>query len=220
MRETEAGGIPLDALDFFEELAAENTRTWWQANRARWEESVREPMEWLVEALTDEFGPARLYRPHRDVRFSSDKSPYKDHQGALAATVPGIGFYVQVSADGLMTGGGFHPTGPDQTPRYRAAVDAPATGTALQRVVDRLVADGFELGGEQVATRPRGVAADHPRLHLMRHKHLLAARRHGSPPWLDTPEVVERVRADWRAVRPLVDWLTEHVGATRAPRRR
>ncbi|QIM22329.1 DUF2461 domain-containing protein [Phycicoccus sp. HDW14] len=213
-------GIPVDALDFYDDLAAENTRTWWQANRARWEESVREPMEWLVEALTDEFGAARLYRPHRDVRFSADKSPYKDHQGALAATVPGVGFYVQVSAEGLMTGGGFYPSGPDQTPRYRAAVDAPASGGALQAVVDRLVASGFEIGGEQVATRPRGVAADHPRLDLMRHKHLIAARRHGSPPWLDTPEVLERVRADWRAVRPLVDWLTEHVGATQVPRGR
>ncbi|MGG5260101.1 DUF2461 domain-containing protein [Phycicoccus avicenniae] len=215
-----SGGIPLDALDFFEELAAENTRTWWQANRARWEESVREPMEWLVEALAHEFGEAHLYRPQRDVRFAKDKSPYKDHQGALAATVPGVGFYVQVSADGLMTGGGFYPTGPDQTPRYRAAVDAPASGTALQQVVDRLVADGFELGGETVATRPRGVAADHPRLELMRHKHLVASRRHGAPAWLDTPEAVEQVRADWRAVRPLVDWLTEHVGATQVPRRR
>ncbi|MBM6401200.1 DUF2461 domain-containing protein [Phycicoccus sonneratiae] len=215
-----SGGIPLDALDFFDELSVENTRAWWQANRARWEESVREPMEWLAEALTDEFGAARLYRPHRDVRFSADKSPYKDHQGALAATVPGVGFYVQVSAAGLLTGGGFYPTGPDQTPRYRAAVDAPASGGALQTVVDRLVADGFELGGERVATRPRGVDADHPRLELMRHKHLVASRQHGAPSWLDTEEVVDRVRADWRAVRPLVDWLTEHVGASEAPRRR
>ncbi len=181
---------------------------------------MREPMERLVDALADEFGEARLYRPHRDVRFSADKSPYKDHQGALAGPVPGVAFYVQVSADGLLTGGGFYPTGPDQTPRYRAAVDAPASGGRLQEVVDGLVGSGFELGGETVATRPRGVPADHPRLELMRHKHLLAGRQHGSPPWLPTPEVVDRVRADWRAVRPLVEWLTEHVGASEVPRGR
>ena len=213
-------GIPDDALDFYEQLAAENTRTWWQANRARYAESVREPLEGLLDALEDEFGSARLYRPNRDVRFSTDKSPYKDHQGALATTVPGMGFYVQVNGDGLLTGGGFYPTGPDQLPRLRAAIDAPRPGQELQRVVDDLTAAGFALRGDRVATRPRGVPADHPRLELTRFKNLIASREHGAPAWLSTPEVVDHVRADWRAVRPLVDWLTEHVGATKQPRTR
>ncbi len=213
-------GIPDDALDFYEQLAAENTRTWWQANSARYAESVREPLEGLLDALEDEFGSARLYRPNRDVRFSADKSPYKDHQGALATTVPGMGFYVQVNGDGLLTGGGFYPTGPDQLPRLRAAIDAPQSGQELQRVVDDLTATGFALRGDRGAPRPRGVPADHPRLELMRFKNLIASREHGAPAWLSTPEVVEHVRSDWRAVRPLVDWLTEHVGATTAPRSR
>lgn len=213
-------GIPLDALDFYDDLRAENTRTWWHANQARYTASVREPLEALLDALEDEFGPARLYRPNRDVRFSADKSPYKDHQGALAATVPGMGFYVQVSPDGLMTGGGFYPTGPDQLPRLRAAVDAPESGQRLASLAAGLADAGFELAGEQLATRPRGVPADHPRLELMRFKNLIAKRQHGAPTWLSTPEVVEHVRADWRTVRPLVDWLTEHVGATTAPRTR
>ena len=213
-------GIPVDALDFYEDLAVENTRAWWQANAERWHRSVRDPMEALTEGLADEFAEARLYRPHRDIRFSKDKSPYKDHQGALAGTAPGVGWYVQVSAAGLLTGGGFYPTGPAQTADYRAAVDAPASGARLERLVGRLAADGFEIGGERVATRPRGVPADHPRLQLMRHKHLVATRQHGSPPWLPTPEVLERVRADWRAARPLVEWLTEHVGSSEAPARR
>ena len=213
-------GIPADAFDFYDELRAENTRTWWQANTARYAASVREPLEALLDALEDEFGPAKLYRANRDVRFSADKSPYKDHQGALATTVPGMGFYLQVNRDGLMTGGGFYPTGPDQLPRLRAAIDAPRSGQELQRVVDDLTGDGFELGGDQVATRPRGVPADHPRLDLMRFKNLIAKREHGAPGWASTPEVVDHVRADWRSVRPLVDWLTEHVGASTAPRTR
>ncbi len=213
-------GIPVDALDFYEDLAVENSRAWWQANKARYDRSVRAPLEAMLAALEDEFGPAHVFRPHRDVRFSADKSPYKDHQGALATTVPGMGFYVQVGADGLMTGGGFYPTGTDQVARLRAAVDAPRSGQELQRVTDVLVTQGFELDGDRVATRPRGVAADHPRLPLMRFKSLVAKRVHGAPPWLSTPDVVEHVRRDWRAVRPLVDWLTEHVGATEQPRGR
>jgi uncharacterized protein (TIGR02453 family) len=213
-------GIPLDALDFYEELAAENTRAWWQRNKDRYAASVRGPLEDLLDALEEEFGPAHVFRPNRDVRFSADKSPYKDHQGALATTVTGMGWYVQVSADGLSTGGGFYPTGPDQLARLRAAVDAPASGTALERVVGAVREAGFELAGDQVATRPRGVPADHPRLELMRFKNLVARREHGAPEWLSTPDVVEHVRADWRAVRPLVEWLTEHVGPTQQPRTR
>ena len=213
-------GIPADALDFYEDLRAENTRTWWQANAERYAGSVREPMEHLLGALEDEFGSGRLYRPHRDVRFSADKSPYKDHHGALAPTVPGMGFYVQVSPEGLLTGGGFYPTGPDQLPRLRAAIDAPRSGQELQALVDALVDRGFEIRGETVATRPRGVPADHPRLELMRHKNLLASRTHGEPAWLSTPAVVDHVREDWRAVRPLVEWLTVNVGASEQPRGR
>jgi uncharacterized protein (TIGR02453 family) len=213
-------GIPTDAFDFYEDLRADNSRTWWQANRERYRTSVRAPLEALLDALEDEFGPARLYRPHRDVRFSADKSPYKEHQGALAASLPGIGCYLQVSADGLMTGGGYYPTGPDQLPRYRAAVDAPESGQRLSAVVADLADAGFTLAGEQVATRPRGVPADHPRLELLRYKHLIARREHGEPAWASTPDAVAHVRADWRAVRPLVQWLTEHVGATERPRTR
>lgn len=213
-------GIPADAVDFYEDLRRNNTRTWWQANAERYAGSVREPMELLLDALEEEFGHGRLYRPHRDVRFSADKSPYKDHQGALAATAPGMGFYVQVSSDGLLTGGGFHATGPDQLPRLRAAIDAPRSGQELQDIVDVLLGRGFELGGEKLATRPRGVPADHPRLELMRHKHLLASRVHGEPEWLATPGAVDHVRDDWRAVRPLVEWLTTSVGGTEHPRGR
>jgi len=213
-------GIPAEAFDFYDELRAENTRTWWLANKPRYDTAVREPLEALLDALEVEFGPARLYRANRDVRFSADKSPYKDHQGALATTVPGMGFYLQVSGDGLMTGGGFYPTGTDQLPRLRAAIDSPRSGQQLQGVVDDLVAAGFRLGGEQVATRPRGVPADHPRLELMRYKHLIGIREHGAPAWASTAGVVDHVRDDWRAVRPLVDWLTEHVGASTAPRTR
>ena len=213
-------GIPVDALDFYDELRAENTRAWWLAHKQRYAVAVLAPLEALLDELEDEFGPAHVFRPNRDVRFSKDKSPYKDHQGALASTVAGMGFYVQVGADGLLTGGGFYPTGPDQLPRMRAAVDAPSSGEELERITEALTGAGFELDGERVATRPRGVAADHPRLELMRFRNLIARKQHGSPPWLSTPEAAEHVREDWRAVRPLVEWLTGHVGATTQPRTR
>jgi hypothetical protein len=77
-----------------------------------------------------------MFRPHRDVRFSQDKSPYKTAQGAFASYQEGVGFYLQISADGLLVGGGYHSHSPAQLVRYRNSVDAAGTGGQLQHIVD------------------------------------------------------------------------------------
>src|ERR1035438_4938768 len=84
-------------LDFFEGLEADNSKSYWQAHKKIYDEQVRGPMQDLVAELADEFGQAKIFRPNRDIRFSSDKSPYKTQVGA---TLAGRG-YVQVSAGGL-----------------------------------------------------------------------------------------------------------------------
>ena len=93
--------------------------------------SVREPMAHLGDVLTEEFGQPRLFRPHRDVRFSKDKAPYKDHQGLFFPTSARMGWYVQVGADGLRTAGGFYAAESDQVARYRASVVDDVVGARL-----------------------------------------------------------------------------------------
>lgn len=210
-------GIPADAVAFYVELAGHNDRAWWATQKERYDRSVREPVLELTDALADEFGEVRVFRPHRDVRFSHDKTPYKDRQGAIAQLEEGIGYYLAVGPDGLTVGGGNMHNARDQIERYRAAVDDPATGAELETIVTALRRKGFEIGGEVMKSRPRGVAPDHPRLQLMRHRSLIAWRDHGTPAWLSTPGVVGRVRTDWRAIRPMGDWLAEHVGGTEIP---
>jgi len=204
-------GIPLEAVEFFAELEANNDREWWTAHKMQWQDAVREPMQGLTDQLAAEFGAAKLFRPNRDVRFSLDKSPYKTHQGAVVATGAGIGYYVQVSSGGLLTGAGWYQPAPAQVASYRQAVLAERSGRKLGQVVAALVEAGFEIGGDTLKTAPRGVETDHPRIALLRHRSLLASAEHGTPPWLETAEVVERVRADWRRYRPLMTWLTEHL---------
>lgn len=204
-------GIPVDAVDFFAELELNNDRAWWTANQERWRRSVREPMERLCDALADEFGDAKLFRPHRDVRFSPDKSPYKTHQGAVVATSPGVGYYVQVSSQGLLTGAGWYASTPAQLAAYREAVLADPSGKALARIVRGLESQQVEVGGDQLKTAPRGVDPTHPRIGLLRHRSLIASVEHGTPDWMEADEVTGRVRADWRACRPLIEWLDGHL---------
>jgi uncharacterized protein (TIGR02453 family) len=211
-------GIPADAVAFYAELEANNTKDWWTANKDRYERSVREPVEALTEALAEEFGEARVFRPYRDVRFSADKTPYKTEQGAIAAAPGGAGYYLRVGSDGLVTGGGYLHGMPDQVARYRAALDDNGAGEALVDIVNTLRRKGFQIGGETLTTRPKGVAADHPRLELLRHKSLIAWRDRGTPTWMSTGSVVRYVREDWRAIRPVVEWIGEYVGESTMPK--
>ena len=205
-------GFQTEALAFYLGLEADNTRTYWTDHKDEWEREVRAPMLALVAALTDEFGEAKLFRPNRDIRFSADKSPYKTHQGAFAATPGGAGYYVQISASGLRAGGGFRAHDPAQTARLRAAVASNATGGELESLLTGLQRKRFDIVGEKVKTTPRGYAADHPRIVTLRHKELMVILDFGDPAWLGTKQALARVRDTWRSVRPLNEWVEAHVG--------
>ena len=206
-------GFPPGAVDFYEQLQVHNTRSWWTEHKGTYESAIRDPMRALLGALADEFGPARIFRPNRDVRFSKDKSPYKDHIGAIAQIEDAVGYYVQLSARGLMTAGGWYsPIGP-QTSRFRAAVDSPAVApleSALAKL--RRARPPFVIDGAPLKTRPRGISAEHPRIELLRCTQLIATREYGTPAWLDSRKVIDVVRRDWRAMAPRVEWLADHVG--------
>ncbi|GII55682.1 TIGR02453 family protein [Planotetraspora thailandica] len=203
-------GFPDEALIFYEGLVADNSKGYWAANKALYDSAVKEPMLALMDELAPEFGAPHLFRPNRDVRFSKDKSPYKTHQGAyVQADLSGVGYYVQLDAEGLYVAGGWWAGG-DQILRYREALDDEAAGERLERVIASLPPE-LTVGGDRLKTRPRGAPEDHPRLELLKHKSLHAGRRFEPELWLGTPETVDRVRATWRSLTPLVDWLRVHL---------
>ncbi|MEV7606477.1 DUF2461 domain-containing protein [Paenarthrobacter sp. NPDC089322] len=203
-------GIPPAAFRFYADLEENNNREWWLENKRTYDDDVRAPLTNLLSELEPEFGPAKIFRPNRDIRFSQDKSPYKTAQGAFAARQEGVGFYVQISADGLLIGGGYHSHTPAQLARFRASVDAPGSGEELQRIVDAVAAAGFSIEGEKLKTVPRGFDKDHPRAELLKHKSLSAAVDVGRPAWLGTPSARQEIASRWEALRPLVDWVAEH----------
>jgi len=194
-------------VDFYDGLLADNSKAYWTDHRAVYEEHVREPMRKLLAALEPEFGPGKIFRPYRDVRFSADKTPYKTHCGALAG-----GYYLQVDVDGVLVGGGYYRMAGDQLARFRAAVDEPRRGEELRRRLSALEADGLTVAGELLATRPRGVPADHPRLDLLRHRSLYAWRRWAGEKELLNPGLVDLVAVTWRRLTPMLEWLADHVG--------
>ena len=216
---SEFRGFPPEALDFFAELEAHNERVWWHANLPRFETAVKQPLRALLDEL-DQFGPFRVFRMNRDVRFSNDKSPYKTAHAALSETEGGSLHYVQISANGLFLGAGIYHAARDQVERLRQAVADDRTGPELEQAIAVVRAAGLEVGSgmeEPLKTAPRGFGKDHPRVELLRWKGCIASKDLGAPKWLQTKQVATRVADTWKKAEPLVGWLDRNVGPSELP---
>ena len=208
-------GWRAEALEFFEGLEADNSKTYWQAHKDEYEKLVRAPMEELLAELAPEWGEGRIFRPYRDVRFSRDKSPYKTQMGAMV----GEG-YVQLSTDGLAAGCGMWEMAPDQIERYREAVGDDRSGKRLAGIVAKARAAGLEVTAHDVLkTAPRGYPKDHPRIELLRFKGLITWREWPAGAWLGTKRAKDKVVEVLRLSRPLGDWLRTSVGPSTLPER-
>ncbi|MCL2544096.1 MAG: DUF2461 domain-containing protein [Microbacteriaceae bacterium] len=213
----EFSGWPSSAVDFYRGLEVDNSKAYFQANKAVYDEAVVGPAKALLAEFEPRFGPGKVFRPNRDIRFSPDKSPYKTTLGVVI----GDGGFVHFDAHELMVGGGLYGMGPTQLAAYRAAVDAPATGLELEAIVADARAAGFEPhAAEALATVPRGFDKAHPRAELLRLKGI-ALMRHWSidTPWISTPEAFDHIAAALDDVAPLRDWLARNIPTEARPSR-
>ncbi len=197
-----------DLRDFFTGLGENNSRAYFDANRDRYRVAVREPTEALVDALSPRYGPGRIFRLNRDVRFSADKSPYHTNLG-VEFSGRGVHHYVSVSADELLLSVGAFRPDTEWIDRFRRAV-AGREGDALAAIVDKLAAGDFQIGGEELQRTPRGYPPDHPHARLLRHKGLTASRSWPPPAWLGKPDVLDLIVATFDEAAPLSEWLSAH----------
>jgi uncharacterized protein (TIGR02453 family) len=202
-------GWTAEAIDFYDGLEEDNSRTYWQARKAVYEQAVLRPMEELLAEVEGQLGPGRIFRPYRDVRFSADKSPYKT---AIAATIGGGG-YIQFSAAGLAAGRGRYMMTPDQLQRYRQAVDAEPSGSDIARIVAAVGAAGLEVTcRERLKAGPRGFLRDHPRIDLLCMKGIVAWKQWPAGKWLATSKARSRLLEFFASAEPLGNWLNANVG--------
>jgi uncharacterized protein (TIGR02453 family) len=202
-------GWPPEAIEFYEGLLADNSKTYWLRHKDVYETCVRAPMEALLADLAGEFGAGKMFRPYRDVRFSADKSPYKTHAAARLER----GGYIQLSAEGLAAGSGRYVLAGDALDRYRKAVDDDRAGAALVKIAADAETAGMRIGGmDALKTVPRGYPADHPRRDLLRRKGLITWQEWPAAAWLGTAKAKDRVVGFLHKSAPLNEWLRDHVG--------
>lgn len=207
-------GFDPRVFEWFEGLEQDNSRDYFAAHRPTYDVEVRGGLEAMLVELADVFGgEVKMFRQFRDLRFSPDKSPYKTTTYGVVYDVPGFGsgLYAQLSASGLYVGTGYYRMSRDQLDRYRRAVDDPA-GEGLAEQVARLRGLGLAVEGEGVRTAPRGYRKDHPRIELLRMTSVIAGRSWDGAEGIGRDAALDGATDTWRATRPLVEWLDEHVG--------
>jgi uncharacterized protein (TIGR02453 family) len=238
---SEFRGFRPQALAFLRRLARHNTREWFERNRAVWELEVRDPLRALVEEMDVRLArlapelvgdPRRsIFRIHRDVRFSNDKSPYKTNaacqfyhrdagRGAgQDADGAGAGLYFQLAdGDCFVAGGIWMPARPALDKIRQALADEPE---ALDRIV---AARGFRrrfkaITEEAMLTRlPRGYAEGHPAARWLRYKSFTAYRPLTGRE-IESARLPATLERDFAALVPLVRWLNGAIGYRAADRR-
>jgi uncharacterized protein (TIGR02453 family) len=224
--QTSFAGFGPDFLAFFGELEANNTKDWFHANKARYEASVHEPFRDLLAATNTELAkrgvplsadPKRsVSRINRDIRFSTDKSPYTTYIAGTLTREPGEMspglIYVQLAPSEMFVGAGFYEVQPGELLALRQAIRArPDDWLAIE---SDLAKAGHPLSRENTLKRmPKGFedAAEEPVAETLRLK-AFVAKLMLTPADLASPKLPERIGAFGRAVRPLLRFGWDAVG--------
>jgi uncharacterized protein (TIGR02453 family) len=222
------------AFRFLRDLKRNNSKVWFVANREVYEHEVREPMRRLVEAVDERLGsiapeiigdPKRsMFRIHRDVRFSKDKSPYKTNAGAwfyhraagrkvgTLGEGGGAGFYFHIDPTTCFLAGGIWMPARPALLRIREAIAAQPT--ALPRLTRtpgfRRRFEGLNQEAKLVRV-PQGFARDHAAAELLKLQSFTAAAPI-EPRVVTSPRLVDRLCRDYEALVPLVRWLNRALG--------
>jgi len=223
-------GFPKTGTKFLKGLEKNNTKAWFDDNRADYEKGLLEPCKDFVAAMGPKLakispdihavpkvnGP--LMRINRDTRFSKDKTPYKTYMGLWFWQGAGRsrecpGFYFGLSGDSITLGAGMHMFGPKQLAAYRDALVHPKRGPAGRKLYDKTAKlKGIDIGGSHYKKVPRGFDADHANADLLRHNALYFGFTTKVPKEMHDAAATDYCINVFKPVWPLQRWLVEAIG--------
>jgi uncharacterized protein (TIGR02453 family) len=220
-------GFPAEGIRFLRQLKRNNNRPWFEKHKDDYNATVKLPMQSLLAALQPHFErfapefdihPKRsLFRIYRDVRFSSDKTPYKTHVAAHIVLrgkpkgVEGSGYYLHIEPGEVFLGGGIYMPDSDQLKKIRKAISEHSE-EFLSIVKSNSFKKTFgKLQGEMLQRVPKGYAPDHPMAEWLKHKQFFV--------WVEWPEAraskkvfTKQVAGAFEAAAPLVRFLNNAMG--------
>ncbi len=212
------------SFKFLKALARHNDKTWFNANKAKYEDHVRQPFLQLLTdlqpdlaAVSDKFRSdpktvgGSLFRIYRDARFSNDKSPYKLWQGARLyherrKQVPAPSFYLHLQPGESFVGAGLWHPEPDTLRKLRQFIfDNPMTWKAAAHAPAFRKKFDFEEA-EMLSRPPRGFPAEFEFIEDLKHKNFVFWRSLDDET-MTGPKLRQTIAADLAALGPFVDYL-------------
>ncbi|MEZ5044955.1 MAG: DUF2461 domain-containing protein [Saprospiraceae bacterium] len=212
--------IPASVFKFIEELKENNDRTWFAANKKRFQ-TEQAYLIAFADALITEMnkhdnietasGQQSLFRIYRDTRFSKDKTPYKTHfSGSLSRATKLLrgGYYFHIEPGASFLGGGFW--GPTSEDLKRIREDIAFDDKPLRKIIsDPTFVKTFEtLKGDTVKTAPKGFDKDHPAIDLLRHKQFVISRAFTDKAVM-SPDFLQEVVQTFCNMRPFFDYMSD-----------
>jgi uncharacterized protein (TIGR02453 family) len=220
---TRFGGFADREGRFFRALARNQRRDWFEAHRDEYESGWLTPMKTLLSQVRDRIEglfplqplAVKVFRIHRDVRFSKDKSPYKTHIGGYVATQGNRSgpsatavLYFHIGAGELFVASGEYMMDGPRLARFRAALLDDRSGKPLDAILAKLKRAGFAVGSHDVLQRvPRGVDPDHPRADLLKRKGLIVTFPEPPRALLVQSGLVDWLVRHTKRAAPFVEWL-------------
>jgi uncharacterized protein (TIGR02453 family) len=219
-------GFPPQTRTFLSDLGAHNEKPWFDAHRDDYERWWLAPAKAFVEVIGQELAKlapdvqaeprinGSIMRINRDVRFSADKRPYKDHLDLWFWEGPErrsavSGIFARLTPETFAVGLGAHGFDPQRLKEYRAAVVDPVSGPKLAKAIAAVEADGLEALGERYSRPPAGFqAADGDAARFIRYGALWTVEE-APAEVAESPAIVEHCLTHWRAALPIHRWLVD-----------
>lgn len=221
-------GFEQATLRFLEELAANNNREWFKANKSRYEEQVLDVALRFIQSMQSplaDFAPhfdaiptrmgGSLMRVYRDTRFSKNKLPYKTNIGIQfrheqAKDVHSPGYYVHIQPDEVFLGAGMWR--PDSEPLLSIRNRIASKPQEWRRTMsDKAFKRHFRLGGESLTRPPRGFVKDHELIDDIKRKSFIAVKNMDVSACLN-PRFQQKVETAFKAATPYMRFLCKSVG--------
>jgi uncharacterized protein (TIGR02453 family) len=221
-------GFPKQTFEFLSGIAAHNEKAWFDANWPLYEAGYVEPGKAFVaeigprlKAISPEvqFDPkvnGSISRINRDIRFSKDKRPYKQHLALWfwhgdKRGWDRPGFYVHIEAGKVFLGAGMYGFDKDMLESYRQSVIHPRSGKALLAAVNEVKAKGdYSIGEKTRKLMPRGFDADPDRAEYLLYEGLTAGTEMPASA-AESADFADRCVEHFANTWPVVRWLLAEV---------
>lgn len=207
--------INKELFSFFSKLKKNNNRDWFQAHKSEFkvlESEVQLFMKEIEQKLEnhDKIEKAKMFRIYRDVRFSKNKTPYKNHFGIAFHREKPIfrgGYYLHLEPENSFLGVGFWDPNPEDLFRIRKELEFDAD--ELRTLMADAVFKKYwgSLSGDEVKTAPKGFSKDHPNIDLIKKKQYVFIKNFSNKEVL-SPHFVDQIDEHFKNIRPFFDYMS------------